>query len=115
LSFLAISAAISGNGTLAAKLTHDRIERSLCLPGKLERERGLPAAWLAVEQRAARIFRKRAVKHFKRLGTAHEIVRRRRKEDRKFATLSEHKWLDSFACLCRKRAKLTRHDTGLPN
>ena len=28
-----------GNGTLAAKLKHDRVERSLCLLGKLERER----------------------------------------------------------------------------
>ena len=42
-----------GDGTLAAKLKHYRVERALRLPGKLERERGLPAARLAVEQRAA--------------------------------------------------------------
>ena len=70
-----------GDGTLAAQLKHDRVERALRLPGKLERERGLPAAWLAVEQRAARILRKRGVKHLKGLGAAYEIVRWRREKD----------------------------------
>ena len=53
----------------------------MCLPGKLERERRLPAARLAVEQRAVRILRKRAVEHLKGFGAAHEIVRYRWEKD----------------------------------
>ena len=61
------------------------VKRTLGLPGKLERERGLPAARLAVEQRAARIILcERCVKHLKGLGTAYEIVWwRREKDDRR--------------------------------
>jgi hypothetical protein len=39
-----------GDGTPAAKLKHYPVERALRLPGELERERGLAAARLAVEQ-----------------------------------------------------------------
>jgi hypothetical protein len=57
-----------GDRTLAAKLKYDRVERVLCLPGKLERECGCPAARLAMEQRAVRILRKRGEQHLKSLG-----------------------------------------------
>ena len=46
-----------GSRTLAAKLIHNRVERSLRLPGNLESKRGLPVARLAVEQCAAMILR----------------------------------------------------------
>jgi len=55
--------------------------RALRLPGKLERERGLAAARLAIEQRAAYFLLERGVKHLKGLGTADEIVRRRWEKD----------------------------------
>jgi hypothetical protein len=57
---------------------HYRVKRALHLPGKLERERGLPAARLAVEQcTAALLLDKHALKFLKRHGPAHEIVRPR--------------------------------------
>ena len=71
----------SRESKLAAKLKDGRVERSLCLPGKLERERRLPAARLAGEHRAVRILHQRAVEYLKDLGAAHEIVRWRRQKD----------------------------------
>jgi len=62
-------------------LKHDRVERTLCLPGELERKRRLPAARLAVEQRAAYFLLERDIKQLKGLGTADEIVRWRREKD----------------------------------
>src|SRR5208282_773886 len=76
-----------GNRTLTAKLKHHSVERALRLPGKLERERGLAAARLAVEQRAARFLRDRGVKHLKGLSAAHKILRWRRKKDATCACL----------------------------
>jgi hypothetical protein len=70
-----------GDGMLAVKLKHYRVESTLRLPGKLERERGLPRSWFTVEQCFVLLLHKCGVKHFNGLGAAYEIVRWIREKD----------------------------------
>src|SRR5262249_8851157 len=70
-----------GDWALAAKLKHDRVERALCLPGKLKGKRGLSAARLAVEQRSILLFHKHGVKLFERFSATYEILRLGRQKD----------------------------------